>query len=93
MVNLFAQLEVGLPVARAATIIERGIQQKGYFTWLTPPSFDGAHTIMFMLANLHDPRWAAREWAASTWKAWAPIMPRSARGTTIYRGGMEGVKR
>jgi Family of unknown function (DUF5946) len=72
LVNLFAQLKVGLPVARAAAIIERGIRQKGYFAWLTPPSFEGAHTILFMLANLHDPRRAAHEWAASAWKAWAP---------------------
>jgi hypothetical protein len=71
LVSLFAQLELGLPLARASAILDRGIQQKGYFTWLTPPSFDGADTVLFMASNLHDAPWAAREWAASAWKAWA----------------------
>ena len=72
LVNLFAQLEVGLPVARAAEILERSIRRKGYFKWLPPPSFEGARTILFMLENLEDPQRAAREWAISAWKAWAP---------------------
>jgi Family of unknown function (DUF5946) len=60
LVSLFAQLELGLPLARASAILDRGIQQKGYFTWLTPPSFDGADTVLFMASNLHDAPWAAR---------------------------------
>ena len=72
LVSLFAQLELGLSQSRASAIMERGIRLKGHFTWLIPPSFDGAHTIVFMLANLHDPPFAAREWATSAWKAWAP---------------------
>ena len=71
LVSLLAQLEYGLPVPRASALLERGIRRKGYFTWLAPPSFDSMHTVLFMLANLHDPAWAAREWAASAWKAWA----------------------
>jgi hypothetical protein len=39
LVSLLAQLELGLPLSRASALMERGIQLKGYFAWLTPPSF------------------------------------------------------
>ena len=71
LVSLLAQLELGIPLSRASALLERGMQLKGYFSRLTPPSFEGAHTVLYMLAHLHDPSRTAREWAASAWKAWA----------------------
>jgi len=75
LVSLYAQLELGLPLSRTAALLERGTQRKGYFTWLTPPSCEGALTVLFMLANLHDPSRAAREWATSAWQAWSSHHP------------------
>jgi hypothetical protein len=72
LVSLLAQIELNLPLSRSAALLERGVRRKGLFTWLTPPTFDSAHTVLFMQANLGDPAWAAREWAASAWRAWAP---------------------
>ena len=72
LVSLHAQVELGLPIARASAALERGIRRKGYFRWLTPPSFHGALTVLFMAANLDDPASAARAWAESAWRAWAP---------------------
>lgn len=71
LVSLLAQLELSLPVERSWAVLERGIQQKGFFTWLTPPTFEAAYTVLFMRTNLDDPLWAAREWAVSAWRAWA----------------------
>jgi hypothetical protein len=72
LVSLLAQIELDLPLSRAAVIMERGIRQKGFFKWLTPPTFDGAKTVLYMHARLADPAPAAREWASSAWRAWAP---------------------
>ncbi len=71
LVNLYAQLERGLPVDRSREIIARAIHKKGYFHWLTPPSFRNSRTVGFMLDNLHDPGRAAREWALSALQAWS----------------------
>lgn len=72
LISLLAQIELGLPLARSAAMLERGITRKGFFQWLTPPSFDGAKTIVLMRDNLGDPAPAAHEWASSAWRAWAP---------------------
>ena len=70
LVSLLAQIELGLPPSRASTLMQRGIQLKGCFTWLAPPSFEGARTVLFMLAHLDDAPIAARAWAESAWQAW-----------------------
>ena len=71
LVDLFGLLELGVSLDRMSVVLERGIARKGFFTWLTPPSFDGARTILFMLDQLADPERAAHEWATSAWRAWA----------------------
>jgi hypothetical protein len=71
LVSLYSQLEARQPIARAAAVLTRGIEQKGFFTWLTPPSFEGGHTILFMRDHLDNPALAAREWAQSAWRAWS----------------------
>jgi uncharacterized protein DUF5946 len=70
LVGLYARLELGLTVDRAREVMRRGIIAKGFFRWLTPPSFRNTHTVAFMLAHQNDPA-RSREWAASAWQAWA----------------------
>lgn len=72
LISLLCQFELDLPPARASALMTRGTLSKGSsFTWLAPPSFDDAHTVQFMHANLDRAPSAAREWAESAWRAWS----------------------
>jgi hypothetical protein len=70
LVSLYAQLKLDLPVERARAIIARGISAKGFFHWLTPPSFRNTHTVGFMLEHRDEPS-RARDWAESAWRSWS----------------------
>lgn len=75
LVSLYVKLERREPAGRAAAILQRGIAQKGYLHWLTPPSFEGVRTVLDMRDHLDDAENAARAWAESAWAAWAPHHP------------------
>lgn len=75
LVSLHAQLDLGLPVSRSSVLLEAGIRMKGYFSWLTPPSFEGGRSVRFMLDHLQRAEPAAREWALSAWNAWREHHP------------------
>ena len=72
LISLYEQLDLGLTATRAPGMLHHAVSRlKGRLHWLPPPVFAETRTIAFMLANLDNPRWAAREWAKSAWAAWA----------------------
>jgi hypothetical protein len=72
--SLYAQLELGIPTERMPIHLGPALkpEAKSRYYWLKPPSFDNMKTIVFMVLSTSDPLIAAREWAESAWRAWAP---------------------
>lgn len=73
LISLHAVLELALSSAEATSLI-KVCADRGRFTWLAPPrgayKLNVTHPLAARTASEHLA--AVREWAASTWEAWAP---------------------
>ncbi len=71
LISLYAQLELGLATEAAPALLQRAVQMKGRFRWMTPPSFVGVRTIADVIGQGDRIEEAAREWACEGFRAWA----------------------
>jgi hypothetical protein len=70
LVSLYATLVLRLPIDSAHDLIRRVTARKGQYRWLTPPSFEGARTIVDVMRDRDRLARAARLWARDAWQAW-----------------------
>jgi len=70
LVSLYATLVLRVPIESAPDLIRRATGRKGQFRWLTPPSFEGARTIVDVLRVRDRLADTARLWATDAWQAW-----------------------
>lgn len=68
LVNMYGYLVRGLPPAPP-----RVVGEKGGFSWLTPPSFASARTVLDVPANGSHAEItaAAHQWVEAVWAAWS----------------------